>query len=190
MHRATVRAWHDRPVSNPYEGLVAIACTQHQYNFRLWHEEDMARSLDADDTQIAKVKRTIDTCNQHRNDWIERIDEAILQFLASNAIVALPDAPLNTETPGSVIDRLSILALRIYHHEEQLERIDAAPAHHRRVKDRLVICLEQHADLSSALIVLLKDIFAGRKKLKLYRQLKMYNDPTLNPCLYEHRKAG
>ena len=190
MHRETVIEWHAREIANPYEEIVGVACEQHQYNYRLWHEEDIARSPDVGDARIAGVKRAIDGYNQQRNDWIERIDETLIDLIACNNIAASPDAPLNTETPGSAIDRLSILALRIYHHEEQLERKGADSAHRRRVEDRLAICHAQHTDLSLSLVDLLDDIFAGRKGLKLYRQLKMYNDPSLNPYLYERREAG
>ena len=106
------------------------------------------------------------------------------------ARAAVPGAPANTETPGSVVDRLSILALRIYHYREQLERADVSPDHKSRARERLATCLAQHADLCNSLAQLIDEIFAGRKTLKLYRQLKMYNDPTLNPYLYGRRKAG
>lgn len=190
MHRETVRVWHDRPIDNPYEGLVALACEQHQFNFRLWHQEDIARSPDADDAKIAAVKRSIDQYNQRRNDWIERMDESLIQLLDSHGVVANPNAPLNTETPASAMDRLSVLALRIYHYQEQLVRADTEPSHRQRVEKYLTICHAQHADLTLSLIDLLGDIFSGRKRLKLYRQLKMYNDPALNPYLYGHRKAS
>lgn len=190
LHRRTVETWHHEELTNPYDGLLAIVCRQHQFNYLLWHEEDVARSPDVTDDRIAAVKRTIDHYNQQRNDWIEKLDEALLAELRRQDISAGSDSPANTETPGSVVDRLSILALRIYHYREQLERTDAVPDHRIRVEERLATCLAQHADLSESLAQLIEDIFAGRKVLKLYRQLKMYNDPTLNPYLYSRRKAG
>ena len=192
LHRESVVRWHQQEIDNSWDGLLGVVCTQHNFNFLLWHQEDVARSPDASDSQIAQVKRTIDRLNQQRNDWIERIDDWISQYLREQGIFAQGDAPLNTETPGSAADRLSILALRIYHYEEQTRRPDAAPRHLASVRDKLSICLAQHADLSRSLSELAADIAAGRKRHKTYRQLKMYNDPTLNPCLYQSRgqRAG
>lgn len=191
MHHATVARWHQRDLDNPYEGLVGLACAQHQFNFLLWHEEDVARSPNAGDARIAQVKRAIDGYNQQRNDGIEKLDDFLMRELAAVGVVARAGAPLNTETPASAIDRLSIMALRIYHLREQLERTDAGEEHHDKVRTRLDLCQAQHRDLTDSLIELLADIRAGRKRLKLYRQMKMYNDPTLNPYLYAAaRKAG
>jgi len=190
LHRDTVDRWHSGPLDNGYPGLLEIVCQQHQFNFLLWHEEDIARSPEVGDQRVAAVKRNIDRYNQQRNDGIEQIDAYLLEQVHRQGVPLLPGATLNTETPGSAIDRLSILALRIYHLHEQLERDDANHEHLEKVQRRLEICHQQHRDLSGALVQLLEDVFAGRKQLKLYRQLKMYNDPTLNPYLYQHRKAG
>jgi hypothetical protein len=192
LHRTTVVRWHAAPLDNSCHGLLAIVCQQHQFNFQLWHEEDIARSPDVSDSRIAAVKRAIDRFNQQRNDWIEKIDKAIIDLLTDEAILPLAGARLNTETPGSAIDRLSIMSLRIYHFEEQLTRDGADDAHRTSVADRLARCRLQHADLSQSLVELLEDIWCGRKLLKVYRQLKMYNDPTLNPYLYrtQPRLAG
>ena len=154
----------------------------------MWHEEDVARSPHEPDSRIAEVKRAIDGYNQQRNDWIERIDEFLLSQLQADGVVA-DDAPLNTETPGSAIDRLSIMSLRIYHMHEELQREGADDDHLASVQAKLERCYEQLADLSAALAQLLDDIFAGRKRLKLYRQMKMYNDPKLNPYLYKSEKS-
>jgi hypothetical protein len=189
MHRVTVERWHRVEIDNPHQGLLGVACRQHQFNFLLWHEEDLARSPDAGDERIAQVKRAIDRYNQQRNDWIEKIDDFLMHELSQTGQAAPDAAPLNTETPGSAIDRLSIMALRIYHMREQLERDDANEEHRRKVQATLDLCRRQHAALSQSLGELLADIFAGRKRLKLYRQMKMYNDPTLNPYLYQ-RRAG
>jgi len=188
LHRNAVVRWHSTDPDNPYADLLAVVCQQHQYNFLLWHEEDVARSPDVSDARIAQVKRAIDGYNQQRNDWIERIDEALIVDLAAAGAAPAPDARLNTETPGSAIDRLSIMSLRIYHLEEQLQRHDADWAHRRRVDQRLLRCCLQHADLSRSLAELLADLSAGRKLLKVYRQMKMYNDPTMNPYLYKREK--
>lgn len=190
LHRICVEQWHRRDFDNPYEGFLHLVCEEHERNFRLWHEEDIARSQDVSDSGIAEVKRNIDKLNQQRNDLIEQIDYALIVELASDNVEKKRGARLNTETPGSVIDRLSILALRIYHVEEQADRQDADPQHHDKAKARLAILREQHSDLSASLAELLGDLFAGRKRLKLYRQFKMYNDPTMNPYLYASGKSS
>jgi hypothetical protein len=184
LHRNTVARWHQEEVANPFTGFMQLVCQQHMYNYLLWHEEDVARSPDVGDTRIAQVKRAIDKYNQQRNDGIEKLDDAIIEMLREYGVILAADARQNTETPGSAIDRLSILSLRIYHMLEQLDRDDATPEHRDKVQHRLAIINEQHHDLSQSLVELLDDIFAGRKRLKVYRQFKMYNDPTLNPYLY------
>lgn len=192
LQRDTVVRWHVGPVENPYEGLLSIVCQQHSYNFRLWHEEDIARSRDVGDAKVAQVKRNIDKFNQQRNDWIEKIDDWVSQYLDENQISADQEATLNTETPGSVIDRLSILSLRIYHLEEQLDRSDVSIEHVKSVEQKLAVCHLQLDDLSGALEQLIGDIHSGCKRHRTYRQFKMYNDPSLNPYLYEsqRRRAG
>jgi hypothetical protein len=191
LHGETVARWHTDPPDNNHEGLLGVVCQQHQFNFLLWHEEDVARSPDVSDARIAAVKRAIDSYNQQRNDWIEKIDEALIDLLSAEGILPRESARLNTETPGSATDRLSIMSLRIYHLVEQLDR-DGVDADHRgKVQQRLDRCRLQHADLSLALAELLDDIWCGRKLLKVYRQMKMYNDPSLNPYLYHsHRMAS
>ncbi len=182
---AAVARWHRQPLDNPYEGFEALVCNQHQFNFRLWHEEDLARSPSASDHQIAEVKRAIDKLNQARNDLIEQIDDALTDQLSQLDVATAEDAAINTETPGSAIDRLSIMALRLYHYREQLDREHVDDSHRMTVKSRIELCQQQHADLSRSLQQLLDDIFAGKKQHKTYRQMKMYNDPALNPKIYE-----
>ncbi len=184
LHETTVAQWHTRDIDNPYQGFLQCVCRQHEQNFRLWHQEDIARSPDVGDSVVAEVKRTIDRLNQRRNDLIEQLNDFLIAELAAAKVTAVADARLNTETPGSVIDRLSILALRLYHMEEQVARTDTGPDHLAKVKARRAILREQHHDLAASLRELLDDIFSGRKRLKVYRQFKMYNDPTLNPYLY------
>jgi hypothetical protein len=185
LHKGTTRLWHRQEIENNQRELLHAVCEQHRFNFLLWHEEDIARSKDVGDAKIAEVKRAIDGYNQKRNDAIEKVDDYLKRQLELRGIVPAANAKLNTETPGQAIDRLSILALRIYHMEEQLERTDATPEHLATVRGKLEILYIQHDDLTAALQELLSDIFAGRNKLKLYRQFKMYNDPTLNPYLYQ-----
>ncbi|MEM1304668.1 MAG: DUF4254 domain-containing protein, partial [Planctomycetota bacterium] len=138
LHADTVGRWHEAPFTGPdgarldnsYTGLLAVICQQHQYNFLLWHEEDIARRPDAGDDQIAGVKRSIDNLNQQRNDWIERVDETLIQMLTTGGVAADAAARLNTETPGSACDRLSIMSLRIFHLQEEMAREDVDSAHH------------------------------------------------------------
>lgn len=184
LHQETVVRWHQADPDNLYDDLLGLVCQQHQYNYLLWHEEDVARSREVSDARIAMVKRAIDGYNQKRNDWIEQIDEALTALLAESGVKPDHDARLNTETPGSAIDRLSIMSLRIYHLEEQLERDDVNAAHVEKVRERLARCRLQQTDLSQSLSELLADLLVGRKILKVYRQMKMYNDPSLNPYLY------
>jgi len=190
IHETSVAKWHLREIDNPYEGFLHLVCRQHEQNFRLWHQEDIARSPDVTDAEIAKVKRSIDKLNQCRNDLIERLDDCLREELAVAGVRIQSNARLNTETPGSVIDRLSILALRLYHMEEQTRRTDADNDHLAKAKARLAILREQHRDLAASLGELLADLFAGRRRLKVYRQFKMYNDPAMNPYLYTARRAA
>ncbi len=188
LHAHTVALWHQQDVANPYTGLLQLVCEQHSFNYLLWHEEDVARSPNVGDARIAQVKRAIDGYNQKRNDGIEKLDAFFLQVLAEQKIEPQPGARQNTETPGSAIDRLSILSLRRYHMQEQADREDASQEHRDKARQRLTVCNDQHRDLSQSLVELLEDIFAGRKRLKVYFQFKMYNDPTMNPYLYGKAK--
>jgi hypothetical protein len=191
IHQDTVVRWHDEDIDQPYDSIYGLACEQHSYNFRLWHQEDIARNPDASDQEIAMVKRSIDKLNQQRNDWIERIDQWIVEDLSQQGISAVTDAPRNTETPGSAIDRLSILALRLYHLDEQTTRVDATPDLVASVNRKSAVGLAQQRDLSTSLAELLADIYTGRKRHGTYQQMKMYNDPKLNPQIYNaQRRAG
>jgi hypothetical protein len=187
LHQDTVALWHHQPLANPYEGWLQVVCQQHQYNYELWHQEDIARSPDVDDKAIAGVKRAIDRLNQLRNDWIEKLDDWITEKLSESNIIPAESAKQNTETPGSCIDRLSILALRLYHLREQLERTDVDQKHLDKVQQRLAIGEAQRRDLSQGLRELVEDLLSGKKRHRTYRQMKMYNDPTMNPYLYQAR---
>ena len=156
---------------------------QHRANFDLWHIEDEARTPGAADTELAEIKRRVDRTNPLRNDLAEALDRALLGWLEPRS---LPDpmAKLNSESPGLIIDRLSILSLKIYHTREEAERTDAPQSHAERNRERLTILEEQRADLAGCLEALWQETLAGTRRFKLYRQLKMYNDPTLNPAIY------
>lgn len=185
LHDHLTQIWHEASVHTapPSSDWLDHVARQHRANFDLWHIEDEARTPGATDADLAAVKRRVDTTNQLRNDLAESLDRTLLAWLASRD---LPDcnAPLNSESPGLIIDRLSILALKIYHTREESRRPDAPPGHTERNRDRLAILEEQRADLAHCLDALWRDTLAGTRRFKLYRQLKMYNDPTLNPSIY------
>ena len=142
------------------------------------------------DGRIAQVKRAIDRYNQARNDAIEKVDDWLIADLAARGIAAAADAPAATETPGAALDRLSILELRRFHMREQVERRDAAPEHREKAAGRLVVLDQQRDHLVAAIDRLLAEIYAGERPLRVFRQMKMYNDPTLNPYLYRAKQAG
>lgn len=185
LHDETVQRWHAGPIEPAApDGFDALALGNHACNFRLWHEEDQARDPAADAAAIARVKRAIDALNQQRNDAMERMDEWVLASLRAAGVAPDERQPLHSETVGSIVDRLSILALRIYHMHEQTQRADADEAHRSTCRARLAVLREQRADLAEALRLLEADLRRGRKRFKVYRQMKMYNDPRLNPVLY------
>ena len=184
---------HDRALVEWYGGTPAAAAeaddlpsllhTEHLCNFTLWNLEDQARRIDVDDTVIAGIKRSIDGWNQRRNDVIEKIDAAILARLPA---AAGAHAEQHSETAGQMIDRLSILALKIWHMGQHTTRTDD-PALAQECADKLVVLEQQRDDLAGCLRRLLDDCRAGRRFFKLYRQFKTYNDPRLNPALGLHR---
>ena len=157
--------------------------TNHRYNSLLWAEEDLARRKNVPDSEIAANKRAIDGFNQKRNDATEKIDEALL--LRLGAVTPAPGARLSSETAGSMIDRLSIMSLKIRAMREQTRRNDVDAAHIDACQAKLDKLLEQRADLAACLETLLREAAAGAAYFKIYRQFKMYNDPKLNPQLYK-----
>jgi hypothetical protein len=185
-----VAHWHDFEVEHSEEGLKGRLCDLHRYNFLLWHEEDIARSPAVSDGRIAQVKRAIDRYNQARNDAIEKVDDWLIADLAAGTITAASDAPAATETPGAALDRLSILELRRFHMREQVERRDAAADHRDRAAGKLAILDQQREHLVAALDRLLAEIYSGERPLRVFRQMKMYNDPAMNPHLYRAKKPG
>lgn len=177
----------DTPIHNPYErdsieNRLYLKCWIDTVQ---WHLEDIIRDPHIDPVDALSLKRRIDRSNQDRTDLVEQIDSYFRQKYSD--VMPLSDARLNTESPAWAIDRLSILALKIYHMREQVERTDASEEHRRLCSGKLSVLLEQQKDLSLAIDQLLEDIEAGRKYMKVYRQMKMYNDPSTNPVLYRKK---
>lgn len=177
-------SWTSRP---PQHAAGAWHCVEqnHRYNCLLWAEEDLARRRDVPDSAIAENKRHIDGFNQARNDAVERIDDALLASLATTMNVA---APLHSETAGMMIDRLSILSLKIHAMRIQTVRTDVGAEHIATSRQKLERLIEQRNDLAGSLDRLLEGCAAGTARYKIYRQFKMYNDPNLNPQLYGAKK--
>jgi Protein of unknown function (DUF4254) len=201
LHDELTRRWHLSPngrepgaipppnqrkqesASEARADFLARVAQQHRANFDLWHIEDEARTPGASDAALADVKRRIDATNQLRNDLAEDLDRTLIDWLAPQGLPN-PAAALHSESPGLMIDRLSILALKIYHTCEECERPGAAEGHAERNRERLNILEGQRADLAACLDGLWRETLAGTRQFKLYRQLKMYNDATLNPSIY------
>ncbi|MBQ6080470.1 MAG: DUF4254 domain-containing protein [Muribaculaceae bacterium] len=185
----TVKLYHvtddvDAVFNNPYdENSIEGKLTRKNWIDAVqWHLEDIIRDEGIDPVEALALKRRIDRSNQDRTDLVEEIDAYFRQQYAGVAI--LPDATINTESPAWAIDRLSILALKIWHMREQTERTDADSNHIAKCRAKLDVLLEQRKDLTTAIDQLLDDIAAGRKFMKVYMQMKMYNDPDTNPVLY------
>ncbi len=174
----------DTPISNPYplKSIEYYLYLKNWIDTVQWHLEDIIRDPNIDPVEALKLKRRIDKSNQDRTDLVELIDSYFLDKYKD--IPVLQDATINTESPAWAIDRLSILALKIYHMRKEVERTDTDLAHHNQCAAKLNVLLEQQKDLSTAIDQLLADILAGRKYMKVYKQMKMYNDPALNPVLY------
>ena len=175
----------DTPMENPYRRQSIDSILYHKcwIDTVQWHLEDIIRDPDIDPVEALKIKRRIDKSNQDRTDMVEDIDTYFRELY--HGIKPFPDATINTESPAWAIDRLSILALKIWHMQEQTERTDADPTHIAICHGKLEVLKEQQRDLSLAIDQLLDDIVSGRKYMKVYRQMKMYNDPDTNPVLYK-----
>ena len=175
----------DTPICNPFktgtiQNRLYLKCWIDTVQ---WHFEDIIRDPEIDPVEALALKRRIDKSNQDRTDLVEQIDSYFRELYKE--VKVADDARINTESPAWAVDRLSILALKIYHMKEQAERTDATPEHVSKCKAKLDVLLEQQKDLSTAIDQLLEDIEAGRKYMKVYRQMKMYNDADTNPVLYK-----
>ena len=189
IFRRAIKDYHvtdnvETPISNPFEEGTIEATLYHKcwIDTVQWHFEDIIRDPEIDPAAALVLKRRIDKSNQDRTDMVEDIDTFFREKYAT--VKPLPDATINTESPAWAIDRLSILALKIWHMTEQTERTDASEEHLATCRGKLSVLLEQQVDLSTAIDQLLDDIAAGRKYMKVYRQMKMYNDESTNPILY------
>ena len=174
----------DTPMVNPYAPgkIEHDLYTKNWIDTVQWHLEDIIRDPNIDPAAALVLKRRIDKSNQDRTDLVELIDSYFLDKYKD--VKPLPNATINTESPAWAIDRLSILALKIYHMRQETERTDVSAEHHEQCARKLAVLLEQQKDLSTAIDQLIADIEAGRKYMKVYKQMKMYNDPELNPVLY------
>ena len=182
------RLWHEvQPEPVRDESLEALVEAQHAANFTLWHAEDEARRPSAADASVAAVKREIDRVNQVRNDTTEHIDACLLASLraASGQYPSMMErGEQHSETPGIMMDRLSILSLKLFHTQQELDRAAGPPGHRERNAERFATLQEQRKDLAACLDRVWTQVCAGERYFKQYRQLKMYNDPELNPVLY------
>jgi hypothetical protein len=187
LQKSEISDWH-LELTNKEETLPwKFIEENNQYNFKLWHEEDIARVQDIDPLRIVQAKRSIDQYNQARNNAMEKIDEWILNYLELAGVQSADR--LHSETPGMMIDRLSIMQLKRYHMEEETLRPNASEEHKSKCLARVDVLNEQIADLSNCLVDILAQLASGELKFKVYRQFKMYNDPSLNPQLYKKNNS-
>jgi hypothetical protein len=178
----------DQPIANPYpkEQFEHLLYLKNWIDTVQWHFEDIIRDPQIDPVAALTLKRRIDASNQERTDMVEYIDSYFLQKYSG--VVVKENAKINSESPAWAFDRLSILALKIYHMQEEATRAEASPEHRANCQTKLNVLLEQRSDLSTAIDDLLHDIEQGEKFMKVYKQMKMYNDEELNPVLYQNKK--
>ena len=174
-----------RSASNPYDkkDFEHLLYEKNWIDSVQWHYEDIIRDPDIDPNEGMSLKRLIDSSNQNRTEMVEYIDSYFLKLYSN--VSPKPDAKVNTESPAWALDRLSILILKIYHMKEESLRKDVSEQHRNTCNEKLQVLLEQQKDLSESIDQLLEDLSKGEKKMKVYKQMKMYNDETLNPVLYK-----
>ena len=189
----SIRDYHqfdnvDQPINNPYpkDQFEHLLYFKNWIDTVQWHFEDIIRDPNIDPVAALTLKRRIDASNQERTDMVEYIDSYFLQKFAS--VKVKENAKINSESPAWAFDRLSILALKIYHMQEEATRVEASQEHRTKCQEKLNVLLEQRSDLSTAIDDLLSDIEKGDKFMKVYKQMKMYNDDDLNPVLYQNKK--
>ncbi len=194
IFQKSINAYHvvdnvDTEIQNPYpkDTLEHLMYLKNWVDTVQWHLEDIIRDPQIEPVAALKLKRRIDASNQHRTDLVEFIDSWLLQYYSD--VKPLPEAVFNTESPAWAIDRLSILELKIYHMQQEVMRPEASAEHKEKCQAKLDVLLSQREDLSTAIQQLLADIAAGKKYMKVYKQMKMYNDESLNPVLYQQKKS-
>lgn len=178
----------DQPINNPYpkDQIEHLLYLKNWIDTVQWHFEDIIRDPQINPEAALVLKRRIDASNQERTDMVEYIDSYFLQKYVD--VTVKPTAKINSESPAWAIDRLSILALKIYHMNEEANRVEATAEHRAKCQEKLNVLLEQKKDLTTAIDDLLTDIANGDKYMKVYKQMKMYNDEELNPVLYQNKK--
>ena len=187
LQKKNINDWHKSIVAPIEEIPLKFIEENNHWNYQLWHEEDIARIKDIEPVRIMEAKRNIDNYNQQRNNAMEKIDEWILNYLIANK--APTTEKLHSETPGMMIDRLSIMALKKYHMHEEAVRESATGEHRLKCSEKVLILDEQINDLSNCLTGVINKLLSGELKFKVYRQLKMYNNPDLNPQLYNRTES-
>ncbi len=192
IFRQSIDVYHqtdhvDTPLQNPYEAqsMEALLYQKNWIDTVQWHLEDLIRSPEIAPQELVGLKRRIDQSNQDRTDTVEKMDDWFIALLGDAP--RKPMARLNSETPAWLLDRMSILQLKIYHFREQAQRLEASDDHRQKAQQKLHLLLEQETDLANCFDELLEDIRNGDRYMKVYRQMKMYNDPTLNPVLYQQK---
>jgi len=184
---AWIETWdRESEVPDSESNFSKRVLAMHQSNFRLWRLEDIMRRNDLPDALLVATKRNIDKLNQQRNDAIEKIDEELLE--THYGYLQELDLPMRTETPGGALDRLSVLALKVFHMRQQAERKDASDSHKAACTNKLTILLRQQQDLRAAYSLMIDELNRGIVRYRIYRQFKMYNDPSLNPQLYNNQQ--
>lgn len=175
----------NRLASNPYDkkDFEHLLYEKNWIDAVQWHYEDIIRDPDIDPNEGMSLKRLIDSSNQNRTEMVEYIDSYFLKLYSN--VSPKPNAKVNTESPAWALDRLSILILKIYHMKDESLRKDVSEQHRNTCNEKLQVLLEQQKDLSESIDQLLEDLSKGEKKMKVYKQMKMYNDETLNPVLYK-----
>lgn len=181
LQRDLTKMWHATEPAITREDFFGLVEGNHYKNFSLWHEEDKARRDDMGHQYVYNAKRAIDYYNQLRNNYMEKIDQFVCEVLKPE----FQGVPMHTETPGMIIDRLSILSLKEFHMAEEIQRTDVSMEHHKKCEQRLLVIRQQLQDLGNGLQCFLDQVKAGERGFRVYYQFKMYNDPTLNPELYK-----
>lgn len=181
LHHDAILQWNINGVNYQYPGFLHLVEINHACNYQLWHAEDRARRKDKGDAFVCNAKREIDQFNQQRNNAMETMDSSLYEELQPSTE---PHCPLHSETPGMMIDRLSILSLKAYHMALQKERSDVDETHRVQCSQKLIIVQKQEKQLRHCLQRLLEEVYNKTRTFSVYHQFKMYNDPTLNPQLY------